>query len=475
MGKSLIDEYKILLENSSALIALVDLNGLFQFASPSSEAILGYNPEQLTNENAFEYIHPDDREQIRDSFEALAQSENGTKEREEYRFRHADGHWVWLESVTTNKTGTAVEGFVISSRDISHRKNLEQELANERDRYSTVIDSSHDGIFIVQNGEFVFANPRCLHILRYEESEFLGKYFLDVVAPKDRDLVRERYERRLDSASESPPQRYEVHFLTKDGEERVAEISASKISYDGVPGTLVIFRDVTKRTRYEKRLEETTEELEALNRVVRHDIRNDMNILLAWTQMLEDHVDDEGQEYLKKILASGNTIVELTEVARDFVESLTSETETEVKPTALKPILETEIALRRESHPQAEIIGPNTIPDVEVWANELLGSLFRNILNNAIQHNHSDQPVVQITCEESEKEVIVSVADNGPGIPDEQKKSIFGKGEKGVDSPGTGIGLYLVQTLIDQYDGRVQVEDNDPTGTIFNIRLLKTD
>ncbi|MFB6149445.1 MAG: PAS domain S-box protein, partial [Halobacteriales archaeon] len=355
------------------------------------------------------------------------------------------------------------------------RVERERDLAEERDKYETLVDQSHDAIAIHQNGEFVFANPRCLEILGYNEDELIGKPFKEITAPEDRDLVRDRYEQRLDPEAESPPAQYEARFLTKDGNQRVGEISAARIQYEGDSADLVMIRDVTERRGYEERLEETTEELEALNRVVRHDIRNDMSIILGWAQMLDDHVDETGQAYLQKILASGEHIVELTEIARDYVEALTSEDTVEVTPTPLRSILETEIDLRRESFPEAEFVVTGEIPDVEVMANEMLGSVFRNLLNNAVQHNTNDEPVVDITCEVDDDDVVVRVADNGSGIPDDRKESIFGKGEKDLGSPGTGIGLYLVQTLVNQYDGSVWVEDNEPDGAVFTVRLVRAE
>ena len=80
-----------------------------------------------------------------------------------------------------------------------------------------------------------------------------------------------------------------------------------------------------------------------------------------------------------------------------------------------------------------------------------------------------------VSCAEQSETVRVTIADNGPGIPDEQKRTVFGKGEKGVDSPGTGIGLYLVETLVDQFGGDVWIEDNDPKGSVFVVELPKAE
>jgi sensor histidine kinase regulating citrate/malate metabolism len=92
-------------------------------------------------------------------------------------------------------------------------------------------------------------------------------------------------------------------------------------------------------------------------------------------------------------------------------------------------------------------------------------------LKNAIQHNDKPVPEVSVAVEVTDDTAVVQVADNGPGVPDDRKDSIFGKGQKGLDSEGAGIGLYLVQTLVDRYDGAVWVTDNDPTGAVFTVEL----
>jgi PAS domain S-box-containing protein len=355
------------------------------------------------------------------------------------------------------------------------RVERERELAEERTKYETVIERSHDGIVIIQDGRFVFTNPRGLDILGYEEGELIGKPLVDIIAPDEKERVRDRYERRTDPNAESPPSRYETRIQTSEGETRITEISASPIQYEGEPADLVIVRDVTERKRYEEQLEATTEELEALNRVVGHDIRNDMAIILGWAELLDDHVDEDGQEFLRKILTSGEHIVELTDTARDYIETLTSEDDLAVTPTPLRSVLETELDLRRESFPEAEFVLSGDVPDVEVTANEMLGSVFRNLLNNAVQHNDKGTPVVTVSCEVDGEDVVVRIADNGPGIPDAQTDSIFEKGNKGIESSGSGIGLYLVRTLVKQYNGTVEIEDNEPEGAVFIVRLPKAD
>jgi len=105
----------------------------------------------------------------------------------------------------------------------------------------------------------------------------------------------------------------------------------------------------------------------------------------------------------------------------------------------------------------------------------MLASVFRNLLNNAVQHNDTDAPEVTVTREETDDRIRVRVADNGPGVPDAEKDEIFGKGEKGLDSAGSGIGLYLVSVLTRQFGGDVWVEDNEPRGAVFVERALRAE
>jgi len=101
----------------------------------------------------------------------------------------------------------------------------------------------------------------------------------------------------------------------------------------------------------------------------------------------------------------------------------------------------------------------------------MVNSVFRNLLNNAVQHNDSSTPRIELSFDVRDQDVEIRIADNGPGIPDEHKDTVFGKGERGLGSAGSGIGLYLVDTLVTEYGGTIRLEDNEPTGAVFVVRL----
>ena len=260
-----------------------------------------------------------------------------------------------------------------------------------------------------------------------------------------------------------------------DGATRSYDVTTTPFTVGEVTtGRLVTITDVTARESYRQQLELKTEQLEALNRVVRHDIRNDMAVVLGWAETLEDHVDEEGTDALDRVIQKSRHVVELTETAREFTESLTGEAATEPKPVDLQRVLDGELAAVRDSFPNAQVDTVGEVPPVTVRGNEMLSSVFRNLLENAVRHNDAEKPTVTVTVEEAAETVRVRIADDGPGIPNDRKESVFGKGEKGLDSAGSGIGLYLVHTLTDQYGGDVWVEDNDPDGAVFVVELVKS-
>ncbi len=144
------------------------------------------------------------------------------------------------------------------------------------------------------------------------------------------------------------------------------------------------------------------------------------------------------------------------------MEILEGNREPELHPVALKPVLQSEIKTSQSAHSAATITVNGELSEtLQVSATNLLSSVFRHLLNNAVTHNNKSSPEITVEVDVSPDTVEVSVADNGPGVPDSQKTEIFGRGEMGAESQGSGIGLYLVDTLVEMYDGTVTIADRD--------------
>ncbi|APW96385.1 histidine kinase [Halobiforma lacisalsi AJ5] len=238
----------------------------------------------------------------------------------------------------------------------------------------------------------------------------------------------------------------------------VVEALASRVGYE------------LEREQYEAELAEQRDNLEILNEVVRHDIRNDLQLVQAYAKMLEEHVDAEGAEHLEIVRESAENAIDLTTTARDLAEVMLR-TDDENERIPLATTLEQQLSEIRSTYPDAAVTLERSPPSVEVIGNDMLGAVFRNLLKNAVQHNDKEVPTVTVRAAVRDGDAEVRIADNGPGVPDSQKEEIFGKGEKGLESEGSGIGLYLVQQLVEECGGEVWVEDNDPEGAVFVVRL----
>ncbi|WP_435073652.1 sensor histidine kinase [Halorubrum sp. HHNYT27] len=220
------------------------------------------------------------------------------------------------------------------------------------------------------------------------------------------------------------------------------------------------------------RLKRQRDDLRLLNQVMRHDIRNDLQLVGAYAELLDDHVDEEGEAYLDVIKRNTETAVSLTTTVRDLAEVMLRD-EAEPSRVSLNRILSQQIEEVRSGYSEAVFTVEGSFPEEEVMADEMLSSVFRNLLRNAVQHNDETPPTVTVSADLDEKDGVVEVrvADNGPGVPESHRDEVFGKGEKGLDSPGAGIGLYLVRSLIEIYGGDVWIEDNEPKGAVFVVRL----
>ena len=235
-------------------------------------------------------------------------------------------------------------------------------------------------------------------------------------------------------------------------------------------------RYALERQEREQQLRTTTEQLEVLNRILRHDIQNDVQVLRLWSRELAGEVAPEHADRLRRMAETSRHIQELTENGRAFIRAVTGERDLETEPTRLDRLLDEELEKARSRY-GAATFRVEDLPAVTVDANGLLASVFRNLLSNAVQHS-GDRPTVEVSLADGDP-ARVTVADDGPGVPDGRKAEIFGKGEYGLDSDGTGIGLYLVNTLVEAFDGSVRVEDSDPAegpgGAAFVVELPTTE
>ena len=126
--------FRALTENTLDILTILDREGVYLYNSPSLKRVLGYEPKELAGHNAFRYVHPDDQEKAQKAFAAAMQNPDQTV-RLEFRFRHQDGSWRYLEAVGQSHLADAeIGGVVINSRDVSDRKEAEDGLRDLEDQ-----------------------------------------------------------------------------------------------------------------------------------------------------------------------------------------------------------------------------------------------------------------------------------------------------------------------------------------------------
>lgn len=475
-------------------VAVLDADGYILETNDAWEQFgrendIGMRPD-TTGVNYLEVTRDDADEHAQRAAEGLRSVLEGSKElfTMEYPCHSpTEDRWFLLRAAEFTHDGSRYVS--VAHVDITDRRKREETIRAKYRRYETLTETAPDAIFLVSldTYELVQTNPEASSLTGYTQAELSGMSYRELHPPGERyDSFLESYSDRVATADSKSTTVTEfedgsdIEVQTRTGDRRSVEINASLVELeneqlrgDGASDELVlaIFRDVTQRRQYERQLETQRDQLELLNQVVRHDIRNDLQLVLTYSDILERTVaDSDAQTHVEKIRESAENAVELTTTAREVAEIMLR-SEEDTTAIALRPTIQREIADLRSSYPAACVTVEGDIPDVEVEADEMLGSVLSNLLSNAVQHNDKSEPTVWLSVTERENDIVVRVADNGPGIPDDQKEQIFGRGEKGLESEGTGVGLYLVNTLVEQYGGTVWIEDNDPVGAVFFLTL----
>ena len=439
--------------------------------------MLGFEPGEMGEQidDWADLVHPAGKDR---HDEAIAEHvENGTPYYEcEYRMRTKAGAWKWLRTigkvVEWDEDGAPRRAVGIH-QDIDERKRAQIALREERDLF-------REGPVVVfqwrdePGWPIEYVSENVTQVLGYTPAELESPVveFAELVHDADLPDLEHQFDAQVEADQEFyKPDPYRVR--TADGDHRwMQEFTKQReTAPEQFFGYLV---DITGRKERQRRLEEQRDSLEILNQVLRHDIRNDLSVVSGYADLLADRLDGVEREYVQTLRETAVHATELTRTGRDMAEAMLA-TETGIQGVDLRASVESQVEEVRSASPDAIVRIADSVPSVEVAADEMLRSVFRNLLKNAVIHNDARVPVVSVSATREGGTVQVCIADNGPGISDEQKDRIFGKGEHGLESPGTGIGLYLVRTLVDRYGGDVWVEDREPTGSVFVVELELAD
>jgi PAS domain S-box-containing protein len=247
---------------------------------------------------------------------------------------------------------------------------------------------------------------------------------------------------------------------------RSYEVRVSSLRTDRSAGRLVTLRDVTERRRRER-------EVAVLNRVLRHDLRNDVVVIENYVSLLER--DPGNEEYVAGLARRAAEMRELVETVREVERHLDAEGPTRSTVDLVRIVRERTAAVAR-AHPEAAV--ETDLPaDAWVRALNLIGSAVDNLVENAVEHNDADRPTVRVSVDrvavDGARYVELTVVDDGPPISEADRAVLVGRDPSLDDA--SGLGLWLVNWIVTDSGGTVTYKPNGPRGNVVRLRLRTPD
>ena len=408
-----------------------------------------------------EAVHPDDRQLMRQNVDQIS---SGSSVDFELRVNPTENfeRWVWFKGepiYDDDGTQYAVAGFV---RDITQLKDQQREL----EVFERAIEQVDIGILITDSdGTIEYVNSQWVADTGYTGEEAIGQDPSILQSGKKSDTF---YEGMWETILAGETWESEITNQRKTGELYLVSLTVSPVLDDdgGIDHFVRIEQDITDRRLRAQRLA-------VLNRILRHNLRNSMNVVHGLATKLAGELDNELQQQANTIQEQAEELIDLSEktltVYNLFDQDL--EAERSVDIGALVSKLTAELGTE---YPDADI-SVNSPDSISVKADERLAQALREAIENAIIYN--DQPIPEVTIAVGssgasgfEDWIEISIADNGPGIPEEERAII----ETGEETPvfhGSGMGLLMIYWIVVRFGGEVTISENEPRGTIITLRI----
>ncbi|MCO8245497.1 PAS domain S-box protein [Haladaptatus sp. AB643] len=325
-------------------------------------------------------------------------------------------------------------------------------LRESEEKYRTLVEQSHDAIYIYNDDTFEFLNKRVCELTGYSRDELLDMKIWDLIHPDDRAEVEHIASGR--NHEERPPH-YEARVVTKDGDVRHIEFSVRVITYEGELANLGSARDVTERKKRKQELKRQNERLEEFASVISHDLRNPLNVAQGNLDLARERGDERHFEKSENALQRMESLIaDLLTLARQG--QVVSGTESVELTSVVR-----QAWANVETRDCTLVV--NTLETVDADRGRLQ-ELFENLFRNVVEHA-GDETTVRVGSLSDG----FFVEDDGPGITPEEREAVFEHGHTTAES-GSGLGLSIVKGIANAHGWSIRIHEGTDGGACFRIR-----
>lgn len=456
-----LELFKQAVEASGHAIWVSDTDGTINYVNPAFESITGYGRDEAVGESP-ELISSGEMDDdfYGDLWETITAGETW---REEITNQRSDGsQYVADQTIAPILEDGEPRAFVAVQTDITERKELEGRLSVYRD----IVERLDDPIMVQsRDGEFRLVNDALCSFAGLSREKLLDDAEYAFMDAETATTIARQKRRVMDTER---PVEYSVEPTFKHSD-REAIFYTTRYPYyeDGeLAGTFAICRDVT-------RLKERTRQLHVLDNIMRHNIRNELNVIHGRGEQLRNRLEGELEAAADVIVDRAETLLLTSEKSREITAVLSDPRES--VPIDIGRVVRDVAESTADDWPDADVVvtGPTRLV---VSATESIDAALEELFTNAVLHNDGETPHVCVDLEIDGSWGILRMRDDGPGIPEFDRNVLESGAAIEPLSHGSGLGLWLIYWAITRSGGEIRVEDREPRGTEITIRLpLATD
>ncbi len=375
--------------------------------------------------------------------------------------RHHDG--TILDGTVTLRPLEAPEPYLLQFRfeDISDPARSPRRVA----QYQTILDELEYAVYATDaDWQIEYVNPAFEDLFGYSATEAIGQ---DVEALLASGEHEDSFYADLRSTIEAG-HRWDGEVIneTGAGDTTRVHVTILPVEVADTRSFIALAEDVTG-AHSTQRLQQERRTLQMLNQAMQHDIETD----LERVQEAIDHLRNRGlvadTEQFTQLTTAASDVLRTVDQARSTMRAVI-ERESPLRPLRVAPTIRQAATSVESGFREARIVLDRPLADVQVMADELLRSLFRNVMVNGIEHNDAVTPQLRVSTRHTEGTVTVRITDNGPGIPTDVRRTVT-RGEVDPTDEAVGLGLYLIRTLIDRYNGAITLHDAEPRGSVVEL------